>query len=113
MKEIAKVPLKDLVFLDESGANLQMAPCYGRGYKKSRVCYAVPFNRGNRLTLISAISITDGESPQYKLSETLTRTKQTLVGSSFGNQRHTDPHVEDEEKKPNDGKNYEMMGPNK
>jgi transposase len=42
--------------LDESGAHLQMAPLYGRGYKKNRVYYPVPFNRGNRLTLMSAIS---------------------------------------------------------
>lgn len=42
-----------------------MAPRYGRGYKKSRVCYAVPFNRGNRLTLISAISIKKVEAALY------------------------------------------------
>lgn len=65
MKEIAKVPLKDLIFLDESGANLQMAPRYGRGYKKNRVYYAVPFNRGNRLTLMSAISIKRVEAALY------------------------------------------------
>ena len=62
---MACVPLKDLIFLDESGANLQMAPRYGRGYKKSRVYYAVPFNRGNRLTLISAISIKKVEAALY------------------------------------------------
>lgn len=42
-----------------------MAPRYGRGYKKSRVCHAVPFNRGNRLTLISAISVKKVEAALY------------------------------------------------
>ncbi|MBS0350702.1 MAG: transposase [Proteobacteria bacterium] len=42
--------------MDESGAHLQMAPWYGRGYRKEWVYYPVAFNRGNRLTLISAIS---------------------------------------------------------
>lgn len=65
MNDIAKIPLNDLIFLDESSANLQMAPRYGRSYKKSRAYYAVPFNRGNRLTLISAISINKVEVALY------------------------------------------------
>lgn len=42
-----------------------MAPRYGRGYKKDRVHYTVPFNRGNRLTLVSAISIYKVEAALY------------------------------------------------
>lgn len=57
--------MKDLIFLDESGANLQLAPLYGRSRGKSRVHYAVPFNRGKRLTLISAISIEKVEAALY------------------------------------------------
>ena len=33
MIKISDVPIKDLIFIDESGANLQMAPRYGRAYK--------------------------------------------------------------------------------
>jgi hypothetical protein len=50
------IPLKNLIFLDESGANLRMAPLYGRAKGGKRVFAAVPFNRGNRITMLSAIS---------------------------------------------------------
>jgi transposase len=59
------VPISNLVFLDESGANLQMAPLYGRGYKQARVRYPVPVNRGSRLTLIGAISFQKVEAALY------------------------------------------------
>lgn len=59
------MPLNNLVFLDESGANLQMAQLYGRGYGGERVIKAVPFNKGNRLTMISAISFEKVEAALY------------------------------------------------
>ena len=55
----------DLVFLDEAGAHLQMAPRYGRGYKKSRIRQAIPFNRGNHQTMIGAISLQRVEAALY------------------------------------------------
>jgi transposase len=42
-----------------------MVPLYGRGYKKSRVRHSKPFNRGNRLTLISAIGCQKIEAALY------------------------------------------------
>lgn len=42
-----------------------MAPLYGRGYKQARVRYSVPFARGNKLTLISAISFQKIEAALY------------------------------------------------
>lgn len=57
--------MKDLIFIDESGANLQMSPRYGRAYRQNRVYQAVPFNRGNRLTMISAISVEKIEAALY------------------------------------------------
>ncbi|MBT7087554.1 IS630 family transposase [bacterium] len=54
-----------MIFLDESGANLQMAPLYGRGYGGERVIKAVPFNRGSRFTMLSAISFTKVEAALY------------------------------------------------
>lgn len=56
---------KDLLFLDESGANLQMAPIYGRAYKKERAYHAVPFNRGNKITMIGVISCQKVEAAVY------------------------------------------------
>jgi transposase len=38
---------------------------YGRGYKQTRVRHPVPVNRGNRLTLISAISVQKVEAAVY------------------------------------------------
>jgi len=64
-EEIATMAVEDLIFLDESGAHLQMAPIYGRGYGHERIHYPVPFNRGNKLTLISAISIHQVEAALY------------------------------------------------
>lgn len=56
---------KNLLFLDESGANLQMAPLYGRAYKKERAYQAVPFNRGTRMTMIGVISCQKVEAAVY------------------------------------------------
>jgi transposase len=42
-----------------------MAPLYGRGYGGERVIESVPFNRGNRLTMIGAISFEKVEAAQY------------------------------------------------
>jgi transposase len=42
-----------------------MAPLYGRGYCGERVAASVPFNRGNRLTMISAISFEKVEAALY------------------------------------------------
>ena len=42
-----------------------MAPLYGRASGSERVVEAVPFNRGNRLTILSAISFTKVEAALY------------------------------------------------
>jgi hypothetical protein len=54
-----------LIFLDESGANLRMAPLYGRATGGERVVEVIPFNRGNRLTMLSAISFEKVEAALY------------------------------------------------
>lgn len=54
-----------MIFLGESGANLRMAPLYGRALSGERVVDAVPFNRGNRLTILSAISFEKAEAALY------------------------------------------------
>lgn len=62
---IKEVPLRNLIFLDESGANLRMAPLYGRAQGGGRIFNAVPFNRGNRMTMLSAISFEKIEAALY------------------------------------------------
>ena len=51
--------------MDESGANSRMAPLYGRALGGERVINAVPFNRGHRLTMLSAISFEKIEAALY------------------------------------------------
>jgi len=57
--------MRNLIFLDESGANLRMAPLYGRAKGGERVVDAVPFNRGHRITMLSAISFEKVEAALY------------------------------------------------
>jgi len=57
--------MRNLIFLDESGANLRMAPLYGRAQGGERVVHAVPFDRGNRITMLSAISFEKIEAALY------------------------------------------------
>ena len=57
MIEISKVPIKDLIFIDDSGANLQMCPRYGRAYGGERATLSAPYQRGSQITMISAISL--------------------------------------------------------
>ena len=64
-EEIANININDLIFLDESGANLQMRPEYGRGKIGKRITAAVPFNRGSKITMIGAISTLCVEAALY------------------------------------------------
>lgn len=65
MKKIAKVPIKNLIFIDESGANLEMTPRYGRGRPGERVNILAPYGRKTNMTMISAISIRKVEAAMY------------------------------------------------
>ena len=47
---------KDLVFIDESGANLMMCRQYARAIGGDRVKCPKPFNRGSRYSIIGAIT---------------------------------------------------------
>jgi len=64
-EEMLSIKPEQLIFLDESGANLKMHMAYGRGYPGQRIIHSAPFNRGNRLTLISAISMRKVEAALY------------------------------------------------
>lgn len=46
-----------LVFLDESGVNINMTRHYGRGKGKERVCEDVPFHTPKNTTMLSSIRL--------------------------------------------------------
>ena len=45
MSEIKDVPIKNLIFIDEAGANLQMTSRYGRAYGCDRATVSAPYQR--------------------------------------------------------------------
>jgi len=55
----------NLVFVDESGANLKMSTAYARAQGGNRVKMAEPFNRGTRISMIGAISLKKIEAALY------------------------------------------------
>ena len=52
------IETNNLVFIDESGANLNMAITYARSTKGRRAHGSKPHNKGKKLTIIAAIAIT-------------------------------------------------------
>jgi transposase len=60
---IGEVPLKDLVFIDETGVNLAMARRYARAKKGHRAYSKCPYNRGKNVTMIGAIATTGFFAP--------------------------------------------------
>jgi transposase len=58
---IGNVKLKDLIFIDEAGANIAMTRRYARSEKGKRASYAkAPVNRGKNVTMMGALSWTEG-----------------------------------------------------
>lgn len=55
MKDIATIPFKNLIFIDESGVNLEMTPLYGRAFGQERAFFSSPFRRTKNMTIIGAI----------------------------------------------------------
>jgi transposase len=64
-EEMPLIDAAKLIFIDESGANLQMATAYGRAERGQRVKLPVPYDRGPKLSMISAISIQGVEAALY------------------------------------------------
>jgi transposase len=54
--KLSRVPSKDLVFIDESGARTDLTRRYGRAPKGERVREAVPHGRWKVLTILGALS---------------------------------------------------------
>lgn len=54
-----------LIFIDESGANLQMESIYARAEGGQRIKMPVPNNRGSQLSMIGAISTKKVEAALY------------------------------------------------
>ncbi len=62
---IEKIPREKLVFLDESGININLVRRYGRSVGKTRVVDSAPFSKPKNITVLSAIRL-DG---QFALTE--------------------------------------------
>ena len=55
----------NLIFIDETGANLNMTLLYGRAPKGDRIKMPAPMNRGMQISIIGAISTTKVEAALY------------------------------------------------
>jgi transposase len=53
---VSKIEPSKLIFLDEAGANLSMCRTHGRAKGKARLVCANPYGRGNKFSMISAVS---------------------------------------------------------
>ncbi|MCM1060469.1 MAG: IS630 family transposase [Eubacterium sp.] len=56
-KTIENIPREKLVFLDESGVNINLVRRYGRAVGKTRVVDSAPFSTPKNLTVLSAIHL--------------------------------------------------------
>lgn len=65
MGVVSKLAVEDLIFIDESGANLSFCRGYARAIGGDRVKYACPYPRGNKYTMIGAISVSAVEAALY------------------------------------------------
>ena len=65
MSNIKSKGSESLIFIDESGANLQMHPLYGRALGKERAVLTAPHHPGNQITMIGAISQHKIEASMY------------------------------------------------
>jgi transposase len=54
--DVARLPLKDLVFVDESGVRTNLTRLYGRAPKGERVSEAVPHGHWQVLTILGALT---------------------------------------------------------
>lgn len=54
---IAQIPVKNLVFLDESAASTSLAKLYGRCTKGERLCDSAPAGRWLTTTMLSAVRV--------------------------------------------------------
>jgi len=59
IKNIESKPIEELIFIDESGAILNMTLPYGRSLKGKRAFDSCPVSKGKRISTIGALS-TDG-----------------------------------------------------
>jgi hypothetical protein len=56
---------KDLIFIDESGANLRMSSSYARSEGGERIKMPIPFDHGPQFSMIGAISANRVEAALY------------------------------------------------
>lgn len=57
--------MDDLIFIDESGANLSFCRKYARAIGGERIKYACPYSRGDKHSIIGAVSTSGVEAALY------------------------------------------------
>jgi len=65
MEVVNKLAVENLIFIDESGTNLSFCRGYARAIGGDRVKYACPYPRGNKYTMIGAVSVSAVEAALY------------------------------------------------
>ena len=65
MQEVSHIPFKNLIFLDESGVNLEMTPLYGRAFGKDRAVIQTPYRRSHNITMIGAVNYQNVVAAMY------------------------------------------------
>lgn len=60
---IGYLPVKQLVFVDECGSNVALAPLYARAPRGKRAYGVVPRNRGKNTTLIAGLTLSGIQAP--------------------------------------------------
>jgi len=67
-EEVAGVAAEDLVFVDESGANVRMTRAYARAPRHQRAVGRVPRNHGKATSLVAALTPCGLAAPLRRLS---------------------------------------------
>lgn len=69
---IATLEYNRLMFVDEMGAHISLAPLYGYSARGQRTFFEIPRNRGTHTTLFSSVS-SDGMGPSMAIEGSTTK----------------------------------------
>ena len=81
------IETNNLVFIDESGTNLNMARTYARSKKGTRAHGCKPHNKGKNLTIIAAIAITGVMAALSFFGSTILRTNKKRRQKSYSSDK--------------------------
>jgi hypothetical protein len=81
--EVSQQQTSQLVFVDECGSNIALAPLYARAPKGQRARGSVPRNRGKHMTLIASLSLEGMGAAMIPEGSTNTAAFETYVEQGF------------------------------